>query len=151
MKSVPVLSGMFLVAALASLGLPGFSGFVGEFLALLGTFVSHRWYAVVAAAGVILAALYLLWAVQRSFMGEPEGPNRDLPDISARELLTVVPLLGLSLFLGFHPRPVLDRVEPSIAALVTQVEDHSDWVEPDVSELGPDAPEVATSGSEEPE
>ena len=74
-KAVPVLSGIFVVATFASIGLPGFSGFVGEFLALLGTFITHRWYAVVATSGVIFAAVYLLWAVQRSFTGEPQGEN----------------------------------------------------------------------------
>jgi NADH-quinone oxidoreductase subunit M len=139
-KSVPVLGGLFVVAAFASIGLPGFSGFVGEFLALLGAFLTSRWYAVVAASGVIFAALYLLWAVQRAFTGEPEGDNVDLPDISVRELATVVPLLGLSLFLGFYPKPVLDRVEPSVRALVEHVEEHSDFVEPSVAADGPVEP-----------
>jgi NADH-quinone oxidoreductase subunit M len=142
-RSVPLLSGLFIAASFASIGLPGFSGFVGEFLALVGTFVAHRWYAVVAAAGVILAALYLLWAVQRAFTGVPEGPNVGLRDISAREVLTVAPLLGLSLFLGFQPQPVLDRIEPSVAALLEHVEARSDHAPPDVTELGPDAPSVA--------
>lgn len=155
-RSIPVLSGLFIAAAFASIGLPGFSGFVGEFLALIGTFVSHRWYAVVAAVGVILAALYLLWAVQRSFTGVPEGANRDLPDITLREACTVVPLLGLSLFLGFQPQPVLDRIEPSVQALLDHVEATSDHVVPEVSELGPGAPGVAEpiapgSGAEEHE
>ena len=62
-KAVPILGGLFIAATFASIGLPGFSGFVGEFLALLGTFLTHRWYAVVATTGVIFAAVYLLWAV----------------------------------------------------------------------------------------
>jgi NADH-quinone oxidoreductase subunit M len=139
-KSVPVLGGLFVAAAFASIGLPGFSGFVGEFLALLGAFLTSRWYAVVAATGVVFAALYLLWAVQRAFMGEPEGENVGLPDITVRELATVVPLLGLSLFLGVYPKPVLERVEPSVRALVEHVEDRSDFVEPSVAEGPPAAP-----------
>jgi NADH-quinone oxidoreductase subunit M len=136
-ESIPVFAGLFIATAFASIGLPGFSGFVGEFLALLGAFVTSRWYAVVATTGVILAAVYLLWAVQRSFTGEPEGENVGLPDVNLRELVTVVPLLGLSLFLGFHPGPVLDRVEPAADALVEHIEEHSDYREPDVSETGP--------------
>jgi NADH-quinone oxidoreductase subunit M len=136
-KSIPVLAGLFIATAFASIGLPGFSGFVGEFLSLLGAFVTSRWYAVVATSGVILAAVYMLWAVQRTFMGEPEGENVGLPDINLRELATVLPLLGLSLFLGFHPRPVLDRVEPAAKALVAHVEERSDYKEPKVSENGP--------------
>jgi NADH-quinone oxidoreductase subunit M len=135
-KSIPILSGLFIAAAFASIGLPGFSGFVGEFLALIGTFVSRRWYAVVAAFGVILAAVYLLWAVQRAFTGEPEGDNVGLHDLTLREAIVVLPLLGLSLFLGFHPSPVIDRVEPAVDRLVRHVEAHSDYREPAVSSGG---------------
>ena len=116
-KVAPVFGGLFVAATFASIGLPGFSGFVGEFLSLLGAFLTSRWYVVVAATGVILAAVYLLWAVQRAFTGEPDDANRATPDIGFRELVTVVPLLGLSLFLGFYPKPVLDRLQPSVEAL----------------------------------
>ncbi len=73
----PVLGGLFLAATFASIGLPGFSGFVGEFLSLLGTFLIDRSYAIVATAGVILAAVYLLWAFQRAFTGEPRRRERE--------------------------------------------------------------------------
>ena len=79
-KAAPIMAGVFMVVMLSSIGLPGLNGFVGEFLILLGTFTAHRWYAVVAASGVILAALYLLWAYQRSFHGTPDRPeNATLP------------------------------------------------------------------------
>jgi NADH-quinone oxidoreductase subunit M len=133
-KAVPVFGGLFVAATFASIGLPGFSGFIGEFLALLGAFLTQRWYVVVATTGVILAALYLLWAVQRAFMGEPDDENKGSPDIRARELATVVPLLGLSLFLGFYPQPVLDRLAPSVDALVVHVDENSDFERPDVHE-----------------
>ncbi|MCZ7527615.1 MAG: NADH-quinone oxidoreductase subunit M [Acidimicrobiia bacterium] len=136
-KAAPVLGGVFLVTALASVGLPGFSGFVGEFLALLGTYLTRGPYAVIAATGVILAAVYLLWAFQRAFTGEPEGENATLPDLGVREVCTVVPLLALSLFLGLYPKPVLDRVEPAVADLIAHVEEHSDYRQPDVAEEGP--------------
>jgi NADH-quinone oxidoreductase subunit M len=136
-KVIPVFGGLFVAAAFASIGLPGFSGFVGEFLALLGAFLTSRWYVVVATTGVILAAVYMLWAVQRTVTGEPEGDNVGMKDISVREICTVVPLLALSLFLGFYPKPVLDRVEPSVERLVHHVEDRSDYEEPEVSEEGP--------------
>jgi NADH-quinone oxidoreductase subunit M len=135
-KAVPVFGGLFVATTFASVGLPGFSGFVGEFLSLLGAFLTSRWYVVVATTGVILAAVYLLWAVQRAFTGEPDDANLATPEIGTRELVTVVPLLGLSLFLGFYPKPVLDRFEPSVAALVRHVEDHSDFEVP-----RPSAPE----------
>jgi len=131
-----VFGGLFVAATFASIGLPGFSGFVGEFLALLGAFLTSRWYAVVAATGVILAAVYLLWAVQRAFTGEPDEKNAATRDIGFREICTVAPLLGLSLFLGFYPKPVLDRLQPSVDALVTQVNSHSDHKAPVISVAG---------------
>jgi NADH-quinone oxidoreductase subunit M len=121
-KVAPWLAGAFTVTMLASIGLPGLNGFVGEFLVLLGTFISNRWWAVVAATGVIVAALYLLWAYQRAFHGEPDEPNRLFPDLRLSEKLVVVPLIALMVFLGVYPKPVLDRVEPSVRALVEHVE-----------------------------
>jgi NADH-quinone oxidoreductase subunit M len=125
-KVAPRLGGFFLVAALASVGLPGLSGFVGEFLVLIGTFASERPYAIVATTGVVLAALYLLWAYQRVFTGEPDEENATVRDLSAREVLTVLPLIGLSLALGVYPRPVLERMEPTVTALIEHVEAHTD-------------------------
>lgn len=132
-KVMPVLGGLFLATAFASIGLPGFSGFVGEFLALIGTFIVEKPYAIVAAVGVILAAVYLLWVFQRTFMGRPTGENATMRDIGLRELACVVPLLALSLFLGLYPKPVLDRIEPDVEALIEQVEDGSDYREPERS------------------
>ncbi len=130
-KSIPVLSGLFLAATFASIGLPGFSGFVGEFTSLLGTFVTRRWWAVAATAGVILAALYLLWAFQRSFTGEPEGDNVGVRDLGFREIATVVPLLGLSLFLGFYPKPLFDRSEVAVQDLMAHIEETTGYTEPE--------------------
>ncbi len=135
-KAVPVFGGLFVAATFASIGLPGFSGFVGEFLALLGSFLTSRWYAVVAASGVILAAVYLLWAVQRAFTGEPDEKNAATRDIGFREICTVAPLLGLSLFLGFYPAPVLDRLEPTVTRVVREVDLHSDHKSPVIKVIG---------------
>jgi NADH-quinone oxidoreductase subunit M len=132
-KAAPIFGGLFVAATFASIGLPGFSGFVGEFLSLLGAFLTSRWYAVAATTGVILAAVYLLWAVQRAFTGEPDEKNAGTRDIGFREICTVAPLLGLSLFLGFYPKPVLDRLEPSVAALVSQIDTHSNHHKPSVN------------------
>ncbi len=130
-KSIPILSGLFAASMFASIGLPGFSGFVGEFTSLLGTFLSRRWWAVVATFGVILAAVYLLWAFQRAFTGEPEGANVGLRDINARELATVVPLLALSLFLGFYPKPLFDRSQTAVRDLVAHVEQSANYHAPE--------------------
>jgi NADH-quinone oxidoreductase subunit M len=145
-KAVPVFGGLFIAATFASIGLPGFSSFIGEFLSLLGAFLTSRWYVVVAATGVIFAAVYMLWAVQRAFTGEPDEENSNTPDIGFREIVTVVPLLGLSLFLGFYPQPVLDRLDPSVTALVQHVEDRSDYRQPAVSEGGPVAAAAIACG-----
>jgi NADH-quinone oxidoreductase subunit M len=134
---MPLFGGLFVAATFASIGLPGFSGFVGEFLSLLGAFLTKRWYAVVATTGVIFAAVYMLWLVQRAFTGEPDEESAKQPDIGFREVVTVVPLLGLSLFLGLYPQPVLDRLDPAVTALVQHVEDHSNYKQPPVSNIGP--------------
>ncbi|HVM03203.1 MAG TPA: NADH-quinone oxidoreductase subunit M [Acidimicrobiales bacterium] len=135
-KSMPVLAAVFTVVMLSSVGLPGLNGFVGEFLILIGTFVTHRWWAVVATAGVILAALYLLWAYQRVFHGTPTGDNVGLPDMTWREKATMAPLVVLIVFLGVYPKPVLDRINPSVEALVEHVEANSDHRQPAVAASG---------------
>ena len=129
-KAAPVLGGLFLIAIFAGIGLPGFSGFVGEFLSLLGTFVYDKPYAIVATLGVILAAVYGLWAFQRAFTGKPTGENAKMRDITFRELVVVVPLLALSLFLGLYPKPALDRIEPSVKIRVANLEKRSDYRQP---------------------
>ncbi len=129
-KVAPVLGGLFLTAIFAGIGLPGFSGFVGEFLSLLGTWIYSEPFAIVAALGVILAAVYGLWAFQRSMTGKPTGENATMRDITFRELVVVVPLLGLSLFLGLYPKPALDRIQPSVEERVANLEKKSDYREP---------------------
>jgi NADH-quinone oxidoreductase subunit M len=129
-KSAPILGGMFLAALFAGIGLPGFSGFIGEFLSLLGTFIFDRPYAIVATFGVILAAVYSLWAFQRSFTGKPQGENAKMRDVSFREVVVVAPLLLLSLFLGLYPKPALDRIEPTVKAKIARLEHKSDYREP---------------------
>jgi NADH-quinone oxidoreductase subunit M len=128
-RTVPLLAGVFMVVMLSSVGLPGLNGFVGEFLILIGTFMAHRWWAVVATTGVILAAVYLLWAYQRVFHGEPSADNQGLPDMTWREKGVMLPLVGLIVFLGVYPKPVLDRIDPSVKRIVDQVESHSTFRE----------------------
>ena len=132
-RSMPVMAAVFTVVMLSSIGLPGLNGFVGEFLILAGTFVTHRWWAVVATAGVILAALYLLWAYQRVFHGSPEGENAELPDMTWRERAVMVPVLALIVFLGVYPQPVLDRINPSVERLIEHVEEKGDYHQPTVA------------------
>ncbi len=135
-KSAPILAGVFTVVMLSSIGLPGLNGFAGEFLILTGSFLTRRWFTVVAALGVILAAVYLLWAYQRVFHGEPDEDNAQVPDMTWREGLIMAPLLGLIVFLGVYPKPMLDRIEPAVEQLVDHIEEHSDFVEPEVARSG---------------
>jgi NADH-quinone oxidoreductase subunit M len=130
-RAAPVLTAFFLVATFAGIGLPGFSGFVGEFLSLLGGFVAHRWWAVVATTGVILAAVYMLWMFQRVFTGVPDGENAKVRDVSLREVVVVAPLLALSLFIGLYPKPVIDRVEPTVKRVIANFERRTDYEQPD--------------------
>ena len=131
-KVAPIFAAVFTIVMLSSIGLPGLNGFVGEFLILIGSFLTARWWVVVAATGVILAALYLLWAYQRVFHGEVDDANRSFRELSLREGLILVPLLGLIVFMGIYPKPVLDRIEPSVRTLITHVEAHSGYREPTV-------------------
>ncbi|HSH61315.1 MAG TPA: NADH-quinone oxidoreductase subunit M [Acidimicrobiales bacterium] len=129
-RSMPVMAVMFTVVMFSSIGLPGLNGFVGEFLILIGTFVTRRWWAVVGTAGVILAALYLLWAYQRVFHGTPEGENAELSDMTLRERAVMAPLLALIVLLGVYPQPFLDRINPSVVKLVEHVEERGGYEQP---------------------
>ncbi|MGH9111031.1 MAG: complex I subunit 4 family protein [Acidimicrobiales bacterium] len=142
-KVAPVFAAVFTLVMMSSIGLPGLNGFVGEFLVLIGSFLTRRWFTVVAAAGVILAALYLLWAYQRVFHGEPDDDNRHFPEMTWQEGLVMAPLLGLIVFLGIYPKPVLERMEPSVERLIDHVEANSDFKEPTISTEGPDEPAAA--------
>ncbi|HEX3540512.1 MAG TPA: NADH-quinone oxidoreductase subunit M [Acidimicrobiales bacterium] len=120
-KSVPIMAAVFLFVMMSSVGLPGLNGFVGEFLTLIGTFITHRWWAVVGSTGVILAAVYLLWAYQRVFHGVPTGDNATMLDMTLREKAMMAPLIVGIVFLGVYPKPVLDRIQPSVDHLVAHV------------------------------
>ncbi len=117
-KAAPVLAGTFTLVMLASVGLPGLNGFVGEFLILIGTFATHRWWAVVATSGVILAAVYLLWAYQRVFHRKAEGENAKVADMSWRERAVLLPIVVAIVFIGVYPRPFLSRITPTANAMV---------------------------------
>ncbi|MCA1832694.1 MAG: NADH-quinone oxidoreductase subunit M [Actinomycetota bacterium] len=114
-RVVPVMAGFFLIMALTSLALPGTNGFVGEFLILVGAFVRNRVWGVVAAVGMILSALYLLWAYQRVFHGSlDKRENETISDMTPREWLAAVPLVLVALLMGVWPKPFLDRMGPSL-------------------------------------
>lgn len=141
-KVAPVMAAVFTVVMMSSIGLPGLNGFVGEFLVLVGSFPTRRWWAVVATFGVVLAAVYLLWAYQRVFHGEPDEDNAGFTDMTWREGAVMAPLLALIVFLGVFPKPVLERIEPAVERLIAHVEERSDYREPVVTRDGTGAVEV---------
>jgi NADH-quinone oxidoreductase subunit M len=124
-RTLPVLAGVFFVAGMASLALPGTSPFISEFLVLVGTFEVNRTVAVIATVGVILAAGYVLWMIQRTTQGTPNPVLEKIDamrrDLSLREAAVVTPLIVLLLVLGFYPKPVTDVITPAVRATLTDV------------------------------
>ncbi|MEO3923844.1 NADH-quinone oxidoreductase subunit M [Plantactinospora sp. CA-294935] len=123
-KLVPLLAGVFFFAGLASLALPGTAPFISEFLVLIGTYTVNKPVAIIATVGIILAAAYVLWMIQRTTQGTlnpalsgVEGMRRDL---SVREKVVVAPLIALLLLLGFYPKPVTDVINPAVQATMEQ-------------------------------
>ena len=113
---MPKYGALLIMVTLASIGLPFMSGFVGEWLVFLGSWLANPWYAVFAATGVILSACYMLWMIQRVLQGEiTHEQNRGLKDLNLREMAVLVPLVAGTIWIGVYPKPVLDRIEPSLA------------------------------------
>ena len=121
---MPWFAALFLMIGLSSIAVPGFNGFVGEFLILMGSWGFSRWMVAVSSLGVILAAAYVLWMLQRVLYGEvTNDKNRDLKDLSAREFFVLAPLVALSLFMGVASPYFTRTMEPAIDALVHGVKD----------------------------
>ena len=122
-RVVPVFSLIFTVVSLSSIGLPGLNGFIGEFLVLLGSFGRFPWATGIATTGVIFAAAYLLWALQRIIFNKLDKPeNESLTDLTPRELAVLAPLLAGIVWLGLYPAPVLRRMEPTSRQFVESVQ-----------------------------
>jgi NADH-quinone oxidoreductase subunit M len=119
-KVAPVLAGLFLVAGLAGLALPGLSTFVSEFLVLVGTFTRYEAAAILATAGIILAAVYILWMYQRTMTGPVRADLASMPDLKPRELWAVGPLIALIIVLGVYPKPVIDIINPAVHQTLVQ-------------------------------
>lgn len=135
-RVMPVYAGMFLFSALASAGLPGLSGFVGEFAVLIGSYLTLPVLTVIASSGVILAAIYLLWAYERVFTGPVTNSKLEaLRDLSFREVAIIAPLVILIVGLGLHPKPVFDRIEPSVGIILDRIEASTDFEVPDQGRL----------------
>ncbi|GGS77393.1 NADH-quinone oxidoreductase subunit M [Nonomuraea spiralis] len=128
-KVAPVLAGFFLVAGLAGLSLPGLSSFVSEFMVMIGTYssVAHgsgalTVAAIISAVAVILAAVYILWMVQRTLNGPTAEPVKAFKDLNAREIWVLAPLVALIIGFGFFPKPLLDVINPSVQQTLTNVQ-----------------------------
>ena len=129
-KVMPVYAGLFLFSAFASAGLPGLSGFVGEFMILIGSYLTMPVLAVIAGSGVILAAVYLLWAYERVFTGPTNPKLEGLKDLGFRELAIMVPLVVLIVGLGIYPKPVMERINPSVEIILDRIESGTDYEVP---------------------
>jgi NADH-quinone oxidoreductase subunit M len=123
-KVAPWLAGVTLVAGLSALSLPGLSTFVSEFLVLLGTFTAHRWFAVVGTVGIVLAAVYVLWWIQRAIHGPVRQGVENFRDLSRREVWIIAPVLGVIVFLGVWPKPLLDLINPAVQQTNSAVRPH---------------------------
>jgi NADH-quinone oxidoreductase subunit M len=127
---MPVYATFFMIATLASIGLPGMAGFIGEFMILFGTFgseslASGKLMAILAATGVVLGAIYMLWMYQRVFLGKlANEKNKGLPDLSLREIVVLAPIVVFIFWLGVRPGLILDKVEVSINEVLTPLTAH---------------------------
>ncbi len=121
-RTMPVYTTLFIIAVLSSVGLPGLNGFVGEFLVLSGSFKAAPVATILAATGVILAAIYLLWLVQAVFFGPiTNEENRHVPDIAWNELAALIPIVIFMVWIGVHPNTFLKKMEPSVKHLIATV------------------------------
>jgi NADH-quinone oxidoreductase subunit M len=117
---MPLYAAIFMLFTMANVGLPGTSGFVGEFLSLLGAWQANTWVAFFATTGVILSAAYALWLYRKVIYGALEKPElMHMPDVTTRELIALAPLVILTIFFGIYPAPILDIFGPSVEALLT--------------------------------
>ena len=119
-RPAPLFGGVFLFVGLSSLALPGLNTFASEFLVLVGSFTRYRVAAIVATTGIILAALYVLVAYQRTFHGPVKAGIEHLKDLNAREIAVVGPVLALIVLLGVYPKPLIDIIQPSVTATYQQ-------------------------------
>ncbi len=118
-RVTPVLAWSFFLAGMSALALPGLSSFVSEFLVLIGSFAKYPVAAILGTTGIILAALYVLIAVQKSLHGETSAPSAGMVDLNLREKIAIAPVILVLVFLGFYPKPVLNVINPTTQTVMT--------------------------------
>ena len=123
-KAAPKLGALFFVSGLSALALPGLSTFVSEFLVLVGSFQRYPAATIIATIGIVLAALYILLAYQRTMQGPLSAVHATMKDLNVREVAALAPLIALMLFLGFYPKPVTDIVNPAVKVTMQEVGAH---------------------------
>jgi NADH-quinone oxidoreductase subunit M len=122
-RQMPIYATLFAIIMLASMGLPGLNGFIGEFLILIGAFQVRWWWGAFAVTGVILGAAYMLWLYQRTMFGEiTKDENKALPDLDGREIATLVPIIAFCFWIGLYPAPFLKAMEVSVQNVIQTVE-----------------------------
>jgi len=119
--SMPIYTGVAALAFFAALGLPGMTGFIAEAMVYIGAFTVYRTLTILAAFGIIITAGYVLWTIQRVFLGKLNPKYETIEDISSRELFTLIPLGILTIFLGIYPLPVLNMMKTSLNYLITLI------------------------------
>jgi NADH-quinone oxidoreductase subunit M len=121
-KVMPFYATVFMIVTLSSIGLPPLNGFVHEFLILIGVYQANPWWGILAASGVVLGAIYMLWMFQRVFFGEVTNEhNASLKDLSPREVLVFIPILVMIFWMGIYSKPFTERMEPAVTKFVDQM------------------------------
>jgi NADH-quinone oxidoreductase subunit M len=119
---MPIYATLFAIIMLSSMGLPGLNGFIGEFLILIGAFQVRWWWGALAVTGIILGAAYMLWLYQRTMFGEiTKDENKKLPDLSAREMATLIPIIVFCFWIGLYPAPFLRSMQASVTNTIQTV------------------------------
>lgn len=155
-RVMPWFAIYFMIFTLSSIGLPPLNGFVGEFMILLGVFAANPVYGILAATGVVLGAIYMLWMYQRVFYGEvTHEENKSLKDLVPREIAVFAPLILMVFLMGVYSKPFISRMEPSVEKFVAEMNYYRDLVNNDapapfdVTLPGPEAPDAGDDASDD--
>ena len=146
---MPKYAVIFAIMTMSSIGLPLLNGFMGEFPILMGALQENIWWAVAGASGIVLGAAYMLWLYQRTMFGKIDNPkNEGLPDLNAREMATLIPLVILAFWIGIYPAPFFRALDGPVDRLVEIVREDYFEANPIEAELTPPAA-VAAAGEAE--